>query len=408
MTIGCEKTLSSNLSSVGEDFSEKVLKNSKLLLTGTFTELKANSVTDSRSVELYLTSSGELLVLKKSTAKPYRLSLVRRHNLKNTMFSQHPRIANAMQAEVPNTVLRYVYQLENTGPTEISVREWLTELTKCPESSSFPNPLLKSESSESCNETTESATKDSRKGVINGLTLHVNAPTALKKPHWTSYTSPTSPVAHKRAPLLEEKKSGSTSVHERMDVQETSTIVSSDCHEAHFINDVTIMTKDEVADEDSFVDLSKYHDELDVLNLTRERCGSLRVQSPSTHHSMMRSSSERFFSRGKSFKDTKNRKNGLRKTSVSTSELSSLKSPTEDFGSCALNRLSQCVDPETAFSSSKFHHMQIRKRKWKYSPRINRSSSYHPGSSDSHEEQFTRSISVSPASHLSDIHLSSG
>ena len=207
MTIGCEKTLPSSRSSAGEDFSEKVLKNSKLLLSGSFTELKANSFAESHSVELYLTTCGELLVLKKTREKPHGHSLVRRHNLKSTVFTQHPQIANAMQAEVPSTVLRYVYRLENPDSTVVSVREWIAELQRNKDSVHLPaatHSQLNGECSskaECCSRPKES-TNYCPKGVVNGFT-HAMA-TTLNKPNCSyKLTSPTSPVAQKRAFPLE-------------------------------------------------------------------------------------------------------------------------------------------------------------------------------------------------------------
>lgn len=407
MTIGCEKTLSSTSSSASEDFSENVLKNSKLLLTGSFTELKTNSFSESPTVQLYLTSNRELLVLKKTAEKPYKLSVVRRHNLKNTMFTQHPHIANAMQVEVPNTVLRYTYQLDNPESSVISLREWLAELARNKESLHLPifsNPLLELDSSSQvgcCNDLTSYCPQK----AINGLSL--NTTTHLKKPHW-NYTSPTSPVAQRRTFLPEDKESdfSSSPYHpKQVAVEESSTqpTAASNCVETPVTQSSEISVTDRVNSDES-VNLSKYQDELDVLQMTREHRGSLRLDlhvqmSP---HKILRSASERFVSgRMSHSRDADEDGSDKRKTSVSTSELCNLTSPItfpKCMDTCPLDTLPQCPDEKTEFLGSKFRHMQIRNRKWKYSPRFNRSASYQHTASNSTEEQVTRSTSVSPAS----------
>lgn len=159
MTIDSE-TLPPLLSKEEELDGENPWVKSKLILSAKFSELHKVTNSHLRSVMVCLTAD-ELWVLKRCSEKPARFSLVRKHRLKDVEIALHCSLSNAMSVEVPHTLLRYVYQLENGG----SIKVWLSNVAKCREN-------LDGDSSKELPKTNESHTsaeKRSRKSHVNGL-----------------------------------------------------------------------------------------------------------------------------------------------------------------------------------------------------------------------------------------------
>ena len=101
---------------------------SKVLLTAPFSELRTESGSFIHSVQLVLTTDGEIVVLKRPTDKFHRYSFLRRHKLCQTEFKMHNLWVNSFTAIVPDTILRYTYQVYGSGS---SIGEWLLKIVQC-------------------------------------------------------------------------------------------------------------------------------------------------------------------------------------------------------------------------------------------------------------------------------------
>ena len=140
MTIGSE-SLSPISSREGTD--EDLPLKSKVVLSADFSELHKDSCKFVQSVKVCLTAT-ELVVLKRSSEKAVKFSQVRKHPLKTLQLSPHEMVPSAVVVEIPGTVLRYVYQLENGS----DLKEWLAEVAKCRESVQSSRPESKTKSCE--------------------------------------------------------------------------------------------------------------------------------------------------------------------------------------------------------------------------------------------------------------------
>ena len=100
---------------------------SKAILSAEFSELKRDSGAFIHNVLLSLRPPSELTVLKKPSESSTEFShRVRSHDLSRVSVSLYSVVSNAMQVEVPGTVLGYVYQLSNGKP----IQEWLVKLAQ--------------------------------------------------------------------------------------------------------------------------------------------------------------------------------------------------------------------------------------------------------------------------------------
>ena len=98
---------------------------SKAILSAEFSELKRDSGAFIHNVLLSLRPPSELTVLKKPSESSTEFShRVRSHDLSRVSVSLYSVVSNAMQVEVPGTVLGYAYQLSNGRP----IQEWLVKL----------------------------------------------------------------------------------------------------------------------------------------------------------------------------------------------------------------------------------------------------------------------------------------
>ena len=180
MTIDSE-TLPPLSSKEEELDGENPWAKSRLILSAKFSELHKETNSHLRSVMVCLTAD-ELWVLKRCSEKPARFSRVRKHRLKDVEIAPHYSLSNAMSVEVPHTLLRYVYQLENGG----SIKLWLSNVAKCREN-------LDSDSSKDLPKTNECHTseeKKSQKRHVNGLLPRSVSVDVAHKP-------PSSPVVHR-------------------------------------------------------------------------------------------------------------------------------------------------------------------------------------------------------------------
>lgn len=98
----------------------------KTLLSCKCTELKASGLSIIHSVQLLLTSYCDVLVLKKGD-RSRNQTVLRRHSVLTDSFQEHRILTTALLVEVPQTLLRYVYQFEK----EKNLRQWLDRIAAC-------------------------------------------------------------------------------------------------------------------------------------------------------------------------------------------------------------------------------------------------------------------------------------
>lgn len=103
------------------------VKKPKTILSCKCWELKTSSLAVLHSVQLLLTSYREVLALKKPGDKSHSQTVLRRHSVLTDRFTEHPILPNALLVEVPDTLLRYVYQLDKTK----TLKQWLDKLAAC-------------------------------------------------------------------------------------------------------------------------------------------------------------------------------------------------------------------------------------------------------------------------------------
>ncbi len=130
MTIDCDKTLGSQLQYSSRELDEdRLFASSKVLLTAQFSEIRTESGSFIHRVQLVLTTDSEIIVLKQPTDKCNRHSFLRRHKLSQTEFTMHSSMTNSFTAIIPDTILRYSYQI--CGNTKCTIGEWLLKISQC-------------------------------------------------------------------------------------------------------------------------------------------------------------------------------------------------------------------------------------------------------------------------------------
>ncbi|XP_064400571.1 uncharacterized protein LOC135346767 isoform X2 [Halichondria panicea] len=130
MTIDCDKTLGSQLQYSSRELEEdRLFASSKVLLTAQFSEIRTESGSFIHRVQLVLTTDCEIIVLKQPTDKCNRRSFLRRHKLSQTEFTMHSFTTNSFTAIIPDTILRYSYQI--CGNTKCTIGEWLLKISHC-------------------------------------------------------------------------------------------------------------------------------------------------------------------------------------------------------------------------------------------------------------------------------------
>lgn len=135
MTLGLERKIASSSSTTskvadrnGSNRESPILPSKpKTLLSCKCSELKHSSLAVLHSVQLLLTNYGEILVLKKGGDKSHSRTVLRRHDLCTECFMEHPILPSALMVEIPDTLLRYVYQLDK----ERTLRQWLDKIAAC-------------------------------------------------------------------------------------------------------------------------------------------------------------------------------------------------------------------------------------------------------------------------------------
>lgn len=343
MTIDCDKTLVSTIpASCLESENDTFFTSSKVLLSAPFSELRSESGTFIHSVQLCLTSDGEIIVLKKLTDKSQKFSFLRRHKICQTDFSMHSLLSNAMLVQVPYTVLTYIYQAN--GQSKTSTKDWLGEVT----SWKMNKPKRKKSTSGSTSTTSERKQPDPSR--MRSSTNSAGQSTSYEPTDESlhSYSSPTHPVPPPSIKLSEDFIA-------RSQYGPSPVSTPNKRGGAHGLE--TLERASSMLDTQAQLLNSRDHFETS-LNVVQMPNGLIKARSfqgrGSAKHHFMRSNS-------------------------SMSGLDGIgQGRTEDLTSTPLPHTTLRTPSPTVGGSpfeSRLRHTQIRNRKWKCSPRINRSSS---------------------------------
>ena len=319
------------------------LAKSKLILFARFSELHRETNSHLHSVRVCLTAN-ELLVLKRSSDKSGRFSLVRKHRLEDVDITLHDSLSNAMSVDVPLTLLRYVYQLENGG----NVKLWLSNVAKCREKLEAASARVMSKSDDGEEKLREFAVSDFRPASSSrSLSVDVTH---------KSFSTPCTPVLHRHT-KSEDRNGLKTPIPKILWPSQRPDFLTALNGEEKSLQDV-------------------YEDSL--------------LQSPD----LRRVASDRAIRRREALraKDYESymkekRENSSLGNSASTSDLESLQKsgimvPPEDILGLemqeSITRFTPPPSPSpTEFLENPFRHTQIRRGRMKFSPRINRSVSSH-------------------------------
>ena len=368
MTIDSDKTLVSKIqASCTESESDAFFTSPKVLLSTPFSELRAESGTLIHSVQLCLTTDGEIIVLKKLTDKSQKFSFLRRHKICQTDFSMHSLLCNTMLVQVPHTVLKYLYQCHEHSKT--SVKDWLSKVALC--------KLPKRKKSPASTSTTNER-KQSESSPVRSRTSSVGQSTSYQPTDESllSYSSPTHPVPPKNIKLSENGLSPVSTPNK------------------HGLE--SLKTLDRASSMlDAQAQLLDSQDRFETsLNVVQMPNGLIKARSfqgrGSVKHRFMRSNSSMSgldeIEQGRKTPGDLKSNGSTPYTSPLPHSIMRTPSPTLTVG----------VNP----FESRLRHTQIRNRKWKCSPRINRSSStqVNPSNPALREviDKYSRSASCTP------------
>lgn len=336
------------LSSKEEELDEgNPLAKSKLILFAKFSELHGETSSYLHSVRVCLTAN-ELWVLKRSSDKSGRFSLVRKHRLGDVDITLHDSVSNAMSVEVPLTLLRYVYQLENGG----NIKLWLSNVAKCREK--LEASRSEKIRSEDCHASDE---EKLREFAVNDFRPASSSRSLSVDITHKSFSTPCTPVLHRHT--KSEGRNG-------LKIPIPKILWPSQRQDSTTPN----------GEEKSFQDQDQYED--------------LLLQSPD----LRRVASDRAIRRREALRAKdyasymKEKRDNLSfGNSASTSDLQSLQKsgitvPPEDvLGREVQESITRFTPPPspspTEFLENPFRHTQIRRGRMKFSPRINRSVSSH-------------------------------
>ena len=350
--------------SSGEGTGADLPLKSKLLLSADFSELQKDTCKFVQLVKICLTAT-ELVVLKRLSEKTARFSQVRKHPLKTVQFSPHELVSNAVVVEVPGTVLRYVYQLENGS----DLKEWLAEVTKCRDNLQAGSSRPESSKTKSC--------EIPRLHKVNGL-LSVYEERTQK-----AYSSPSSPIPRfiDYSATADRDLELSSEVSTRSTTPEIRSLSQ---------NDTTGCCSDGALVEDSNRHSIAPAHRRNGLLARMTRAGSAR----SFRHRDARAKNQKIYQNSK----------GKQKLRASVSEFPSLEkdgSTFEKFQQFVTSISPPPSPPPNEFVHSPFRHIQIRGRGcMKYSPRIRSNKPDSPSKSNLPQKYAAPKVIASNSSTL--------
>ena len=492
MTMGIERTLTSSLnatSSREDQFEDSFSIRSKYVLTAPFSELSEETFCFVDRVILCLTIEDELLVLKKTSEISPRFSLVRKHDLQDSLIMMHPLLPDAMRVQAAGTTLVFVYQTVKDS-TQSCMKKWMSKVSAC---------KAKAKAKRSSNTHSRNGPRVAMNGLLPKVSLGskskkttVAKAASSKKKTTHTYSSPSSPAAQHRSILsaalasssqlssenslqeeeqlsqeqepavctsIEQLAGGSCNGHDIVITNSSYDDESSTpSHETPLSGErTTEMVDGEITmlvnghadlleevnngqdaglDEeqsDRPVDLSAYNQELDLLKISRELRSSLRLDLKKSSE-ITRTASDRYLGHHRALSAVE-QGTGLKTVCRGSSSASKLDDLKETAGCTTFENsfprlngeirsrgsttpTSPPLTPSTPRTPSphtpipppsteangffsRFHHIQIRNRKVKCSPRINRSiSAQTPPSVSSESMLETNGYSTSSSAAM--------